>query len=150
MNQEVSKRTLFVLLLALLVVLWGLLYAYPRLNSIHELEKRQTGLRSERDGITRAMQNYARSRTNKVVPNPNTATWLNNSVIKKFEKNVEVNNPYNNSQGVHVKLRAVTAEQMTELLDSLRNVNLIFKTFKLDDADGDGRWDVEFMIEVPS
>ena len=75
---------------------------------------------------------------------------MSTSVLKNLEKNVESNNPYKNSQGVQVKLRSVTAEQITELLDSMRATNVIIKSFSLDDSDGNGRWNLEFMVEVPS
>ena len=60
-----------------------------------------------------------------------------------------MNNPYKNSQGVQVKLRGITAEQITEILDSMRPVNLIIKKFQLEDNNGDGKWNLEFMVEVP-
>ena len=96
------------------------------------------------------MQDFSRSKNSKAVPNPNTASWMSTSVLKNLEKNVESNNPYKNSQGVQVKLRSVTAEQITELLDSMRATNVIIKSFSLDDSDGNGRWNLEFMVEVPS
>lgn len=150
MNQNVSKQLLFIVILALVALLWAIFYAVPRYKTIGETESKVSRLRLERKGITQAMQDFSRSKSSKAVPNPNTAAWMNTSVLKNLEKNVESNNPYKNSQGVQVKLRSVTAEQITELLDSMRTTNVVIKSFNLDDSDGNGRWNLEFMVEVPS
>lgn len=150
MNQNLSKQLLFLVALALLALVWAVSYAIPRYKAIGETEARVARLRSERNGITQAMQDFSRSKSSKAAPNPNTAAWMNTSVLKSLEKNVESNNPYKNSQGVQVKLRSVTAEQITELLDAMRTTNVVVKSFNLDDSDGNGRWNLEFMVEVPS
>ena len=150
MNQNFSKQLLFIVILLLVALLWALFYAMPRYKAISATEARVSRLRLERKGITQAMQDFSRSKNSKAVPNPNTASWMNTSVLKNLEKNVESNNPYKNSQGVQVKLRSVTAEQITELLDSMRTTNVIIKSFSLDDSDGNGRWNLAFMVEVPS
>lgn len=150
MNQNVSKQLLFIVILLLVALLWALFYAVPSYKAISATEARVARLRLERKGITQAMQDFSRSKNSKAVPNPNTASWMSTSVLKNLEKNVESNNPYKNSQGVQVKLRSVTAEQITELLDSMRATNVIIKSFSLDDSDGNGRWNLEFMVEVPS
>lgn len=150
MNQNVSKQLLFIVILLLVALLWALFYAVPRYKAISATEARVARLRLERKGIIQAMQDFSRSKNSKAVPNPNTASWMSTSVLKNLEKNVESNNPYKNSQGVQVKLRSVTAEQITELLDSMRATNVIIKSFSLDDSDGNGRWNLEFMVEVPS
>mgnify|MGYP004455533329 CR=1 FL=1 len=150
MNQNLSKQLLFLVALALLALVWAISYAIPRYKAIGKTEARVARLRSERNGITQAMQDFSRSKSSKAAPNPNTAAWMNTSVLKSLEKNVESNNPYKNSQGVQVKLRSVTAEQITELLDAMRTTNVVVKSFNLDDSDGNGRWNLEFMVEVPS
>lgn len=150
MNQNLSKQLLFLVALALLALVWAVSYAIPRYKAIGKTEARVARLRSERNGITQAMQDFSRSKSSKAAPNPNTAAWMNTSVLKSLEKNVESNNPYKNSQGVQVKLRSVTAEQITELLDAMRTTNVVVKSFNLDDSDGNGRWNLEFMVEVPS
>ncbi|MGM9992701.1 MAG: hypothetical protein ACI376_07675 [Candidatus Bruticola sp.] len=150
MNQDLSRQLLFAVSLVIVALLWGIFYALPRYKSTSAAEARAASLRSERKSITRAMQAFSRSKSSKKAPNPNTATWINTSILKNLEKNVESNNPYKNSQGVQLKLRSVTAEQITDMLDSMRSANVIIKSFKLDDSDGNGRWNLELMVEVPS
>ncbi|MGM9999307.1 MAG: hypothetical protein ACI38Q_07985 [Candidatus Bruticola sp.] len=150
MNQNVSRQLLFAASLIVVALLWGFIYALPRYKSTAAAETRATGLRAERKGITRAMQDFSRSKSSKTAPSPNTAAWMSTSILKKLEKNVESNNPYKNSQGVQLKLRSVTAGQITDMLDSMRSVNVVIKSFKLDDSDGNGRWNLELMVEVPS
>ena len=150
MNQNQSRQLLFASILAVIGVLWAVLYAYPALNRISEAEKRTESLRDERSGITRALQDYSDSADDRPAPSPNTAAWVTAHALQGLDRNIEINSPYKNGQGAKVKLRSVTAEQVADLLDSMRTVKLILKSFKLEDADGDGRWNLEFMVEVAS
>lgn len=149
MNPNTSKQMLFILSLVAVIVLWVFLYALPRYKSIDELETRSAKLHSERANITQAIEDFVNSDYDKPAPTPNAMSWLTSHTLKGLDKQIEMNNPYKNSQGVQVKLRGVTAEQITEILDSMRSVSLVLKTFKLEDSNGDGKWNLEFMVEVP-
>lgn len=150
MNQQISKKVIFIIILALTALLWLFVYALPRLDGISSAEQRAEGLRRERSSIVRSLQDFADSNYERPNPSPNTSAWMSSHALKGLDKNIEANAPYKNSQGVQIKLRAVTAKDITEILDSMRSVNLIIKSFKLDDSDGDGKWNLEFMAEVPS
>ncbi|MBQ7502160.1 hypothetical protein IJT93_05520 [bacterium] len=150
MNQQQSRKVIFIILLALTALLWLFVYALPRLDVIAEAELRAETLRRERSSIVRSLQDFADSNYERPNPEPNTSAWMSRHALKGLDKNIEANAPYKNSQGVQIKLRAVTAKDITEILDSMRSVNLIIKTFKLSDPDGDGKWNLEFMAEVPS
>ncbi|MBQ7529673.1 hypothetical protein IJT10_07200 [bacterium] len=149
MNPNTSKQLLFVLSLIAIILMWSLLYAVPRYKSTGELEARSIKLRSERANITQAIEDFVDSNYDKPAPTPNAMSWLTSHTLQGLDKQIEMNNPYKNSQGVQVKLRGITAEQITEILDSMRPVNLIIKKFQLEDNNGDGKWNLEFMVEVP-
>ena len=66
-----------------------------------------------------------------------------------MEKHLDSNNPYKDGLGSQLKLRNIDKQQIIDLFDKINKVNLIITSLKLEDADGDGRWNVEMMVEVP-
>lgn len=150
MNQNLSPRAIFYIGLVLVALVWTLAYALPRYRETAALERRAESLRLERQGITQALEDYARSKSLKGAPAPNTAAWVTSKALQGLEKNIDSNSPYKNGQGVQLKLRALSADQITTLLNSMRQVNLILRSFKLDDLDGNGKWNLELMVEVPA
>ncbi|MBQ7568425.1 hypothetical protein IJT17_06430 [bacterium] len=140
---------LYIVVLALVLLLWGTVYALPRLNRIRTLEAESQGYVRQRQEIANSIEALKRSRKDLPTPEPNTVSWLAAHGLSGIEKNLEANNPYNNGLGAQLKLRNIDERAIVKLLKKLCTVNLIIKSFKLEDADGDGRWNLEMMVEVP-
>lgn len=149
MNEKTSRQALYFVGLAVVVVLWTLIYALPRLNNIRTLEAESQGYMRQRQEIANSLAALERSRNDLPAPTPSTVSWLASHALKGLEKHLEGNNPYGNGLGSELKLRNIDAKQITKLFKTLGTVNLIVKSARLDDSDGDGRWNLEMMVEVP-
>lgn len=135
---------------ALIVLLWIFAYALPRMNEIGELEAANAAFERDRGRIAEALASYAGLRRALPEPTPNTSGWIASNAITGLENHLDFNNPYKNGQGSHVKFRNLRAEQVARFLSALRRVNVVVNTMSLQDRDGDGRWDLELMVEVPA
>ncbi len=150
MNEKNSRQALYYVLLLLVVILWTLVYAIPRYRQISELNKESQGYVMERQTIANSLAAFQRSQRDLPAPQPNTVSWLTKNALAGLEKHLECNNPFNNGLGAQVKLRNITADDITELMEKLCTVNLVIKSCKLEDQDGNGRWNLDLMVEVPS
>ena len=149
MNEKQSRQLLFIVSLLLVLVLWALIYALPRLGQIRSLEKESQGYVRQRQEIANSLAAFKRSRKDLPAPQPNTTSWLAGHALTGLEKHLETNNPYNNGLGAQLKLRNIDEEAIVRLLKSLSTVNLIVNSFRIEDADGNGLWNLEMMVEVP-
>lgn len=149
MNNKQSRQLLYIVSLLLVLLLWVIVYAAPRLSKIHALEKESQGYVRQRQEIANSLAAFKRSRKDLPSPQPNTTSWLAGHALTGLEKHLETNNPYNNGLGAQLKLRNIDEAAVVKLLKSLSTVNLIVKSFKLEDADGNGLWNLEMMVEVP-
>lgn len=149
MNQELTKQTGYIVGLVVLVLLWAFAYAIPRMGSNRALAEKNDQFLAERREIALALQAYAELPPERPAPTPNTSSWVSSNALTGIESNVESNSPYANGAGVQLKIRAISANQISALLLKLREVNLLIKSLKIEDRDGDGRWNVELMTEVP-
>lgn len=149
MNEQISKQALYVTILIVVVALWVFVYAIPRLSQVHALEQESLGYVRQRQEIANALAAYQRSRTDLPAPEPNTVSWLAAHALTGLEKHLDSNNPYKDGLGSQLKLRNIDKQQIIGLFDNINKVNLIITSLKLEDADGDGRWNVEMMVEVP-
>lgn len=149
MNEQTSRQVLYATAICLIVLLWTLIYALPRLNSVRSMEKESQGYLRQRQEIANALVALEQNRNNLPDPTPNTVSWLAKNAINGLEKHLDCNNPYGNGLGSQVKLRNLNESEITELLQTICKVNLVMKSFKIDDVDGDGRWNLEMMVEVP-
>lgn len=149
MKDRISQQTIYLGSLALLVLIWLLAYAVPTFGKLKALAASDQEYLSQRKSLAQTLVEYAQTKQNKVSPAPNTTGWITQHVVTGLETNLEFNNPYNNGAGAHLKLRSISADQFANILDQLKTTNLIVKSLKLEDRDGDGRWHLELMVEVP-
>ena len=149
MSEKASRQALYYLGMAAAVLMWLAVYAIPRLHSVHELETESQGYVRQRQEIANSLAALTRSRRDLPDPAPNTVSWLAAHALTGLEKHLEINNPYGNGIGSQLKLRNINNAQIVRLLKALGEVNLIIKSFKAEDADGNGRWNLEMMVEVP-
>lgn len=135
---------------ALLGLVWLLAYAAPRVRDLDRLKQATSRFETQRGALTRALEGYAGTRRDLPPPTPNTSSWISQNALNELENHLDFNNPYGEGRGAQVKLRALRAEQVSTFLTRLVSVDLVVKSLKLEDRDGDGRWDLEMMVEVPS
>lgn len=150
MNEKNSQQLLYFAGIIILTAAWLFGYAVPRMGDTRTVEAQLAALQTSRSAIADGLRDYANTKIDKPAPTPNTAAWLTSHALQGLDKNLEANSPYGNGQGSQLKLRAVTAQQISRLMEHLRSVNIIVKSLKLDDPDGDGKWNLEMMAEVPS
>ena len=137
-------------LVALLGLLWVVAYALPRTRDLTRLEQQTTGFERDRAALALALEGYAGTRRQLPLPTPSTSGWISQKALSGLESHLDFNNPYDEGKGAQVKLRALRADQVSGFLTRLLQVDLVVKSMKLEDRDGDGRWDLEMMVEVPS
>ena len=150
MKENDSKQALYAGILAFIVLIWVFAYALPRWRSISALEQESQGYAKERQSIANSLATLQRSHSDLQDPQPNTVSWINKNALRGLEKNLDSNNPYGEGKGAQLKLRKVSADSIVQLVKKLGTVNLVIKSFKLEDSDGDGYWNIELMVEVPS
>lgn len=136
--------------LGLVLLLWLLVYAMPRMQELDALQESTARFDRDRGRIAEALASYGGLKRNVPNPTPNASGWITQNALTGLESHLDFNNPYGNGKGASVKLRSLRADQVARFLSQLRTVNLIVKSMKLQDRDGDGRWDLELMVEVPS
>lgn len=149
MKDKKINQHLYLILAALFVLLWMFAYAVPRMSDTKRLQQESADLIQERRSITNALAAYAELPVPPPLPTPNTVSWISKNALKGLDNHLECNNPYSNGKGAQVKLRAIKADQASAFLSELRTVNLMIKSIKLEDTDGDGRWNLEVMVEAP-
>lgn len=149
MNEQTPRQTIYIGILIAVTALWTFVYALPRLSQVHTLEQESQGYARQRQEIANALAAYQRSRSDLPAPDPNTVSWLAANALTGLEKNLDSNNPYKDGKGSELKLRNIDGEQVAALFEKLNKVNLIITSLKMEDADGNGRWNVEMMVEVP-
>ena len=149
MNEKQSRQVLYFVSLLLVLLLWASIYALPRLGKINALEKESQGYVRQRQEIANSLAAFKRSRNDLPLPQPNTTSWLAAHALEGLEKHLDTNNPYSNGLGAQLKLRNIDEETVVQLLNSLSTVNVIIKSFKLEDGDGNGLWNLEMMVEAP-
>lgn len=150
MNGSVPRWAAWVAGLGVLALVWVFAYAIPRMRDLERLEQSTARFERDRGAIAEALAGYAGVRRDLPNPSPNTSGWISQNALSGLESHLDFNNPYGNGKGAQVKLRALRADQVSRFLTHLRRVNLVVKTMKLQDRDGDGRWELELMVEVPS
>lgn len=150
MRDKNSQQALYAAILAVIVLLWALVYAVPRWKAIGALERESQGYAKERQNIANSLAALQRSRSDLEAPQPNAVAWIAAHALEGLDRNVECNNPYKNGQGAQLKLRKITASDIDNLLRQLSTVSFVITSFKLEDSDGDGFWNLELMVEVPS
>ncbi len=135
---------------ALLGLVWLLAYALPRLRELDRLQLATSRFESQRGALALALEGHALTRRDLPRPTPNASGWISQNALNGLEQNLDFNNPYGEGRGAQVKLRALRADQVSAFLTRLVQVDLVVKSLKLEDRDGDGRWELEMMVEVPS
>ncbi len=80
-------------------------------------------------------------------PQPDLPGWLAANPLKKFQENVESNQP-NSKGGVQLRLRRLTPLEVSALFSQFTQVGLRIPHLILSDADGDGNWTMEVGLEV--
>ncbi len=145
-----TSRWTWPALLALLGLVWAVAYALPRSRSLALLEQQTAGFERDRSALALALEGYAGAPSPAPLPTPNPSAWVSEKALNGLEEHLDSNTPYGEGKGTQVRLRALKADQVSDFLTRLTQVNLIVKTMKLEDRDGDGRWNLEMMVEVPS
>lgn len=150
MNEGLPRGVVWGAGLGLVLLLWLFAYAMPRMRALSDLDAATARFERDRPRIAEALASYGGLKRDLPNPSPNASGWISQNALTGLEKHLDFNNPYGNGKGADVKLRNLRADQVARFLSQLRTVNLIVKTMKLQDRDGDGRWDLELMVEVPS
>lgn len=150
MNEGAPRWVLWTAGLGLVLLIWLFAYALPRIGELERLEAATARFDRDRGRIAEALASYGGINPTAPNPTPNTSGWISQNALTGLESHLDFNNPYGNGKGASVKLRSLRADQVARFLSQLRTVNLIVKSMKLQDRDGDGRWDLELMVEVPS
>lgn len=140
-------------ILLTLVFIYG--YALPRKHSVEALEQEIVGLESARGDLAKLLPEVSRLRQR--VPNPPSAdqkidlrSWIAKNALTGLEKNLTSNDTFAQGAGAAVKLRKMSPAQVVRFMGELTRVNLMLERLVLNDWDGDGRWDLELMVKVPT
>lgn len=146
-----DNRAMRVVGIALLVLLAFLfLYALPRYRSNVALAQQTQQLEEVRGELAASLPEAQRLRNTLPEPAPDVRAWIAAEALQGLESNLVSNDSYSNGRGSQVKLRKLTPFEATQFLTNLTRVNLVFARLSLQDWDGDGNWDLEAFVEVPS
>ena len=150
MNQGTSRQLAWLAGVVVLALLWLVAYGLPRIRENGRLRASTEAFERDRGAIATALEGYSGVRRDLPPPTPDTCGWISQHALEGLEDHLDFNNPYADGKGAQVKLRVLKAEQVSGFLTRLVQVNLVVKSLKLEDRDGDGRWELEIMVEVPS
>lgn len=150
MSDGIPRWAVWAVGLGVVLLIWLFAYAMPRMRDLERLEEATGRFEQDRGRIAEALASFGGLRQDAPNPTPNASGWISQKALSGLESHLDFNNPYGNGKGASVKLRSLRVDQVARFLSQLRTVNLIVKSMKLQDRDGDGRWDLEMMVEVPS
>lgn len=78
-------------------------------------------------------------------PQPDLPGWLAANPLKKFQENVDANQPQ--SKGVLLRLNRLTPLEVSALFSQFTQVGVRIPRLILSDPDGDGKWTMEIHLE---
>lgn len=131
-------------------VLFLLVYFFPRTSSLRKTEASIESLQGVRQEVSVLLPQVARTVPTTPLPQPDVRTWIAANALTGIEKNLVANDGYLQGQGAQVKLRRLTPAQAAQFMSALTRVRLTVDRMQLQDSDGDGRWDMEISLKVPS
>jgi len=147
---NLTSRWTWPALVGLVCLLWVVAYALPRCRSLTHLEGQTATFERDRSALAQALEKHSGVKSQVPQPAPYTSAWVSQKALSGLEDHLDFNTPYGEGKVTEIKLRALKADQVSTFLSRLVQVNLIVKSLKLEDRDGDGRWNLQIMVEVPS
>lgn len=131
-------------------VLFLLVYALPRYRANRQLADEINKLEKARSEIALLLPERNRLQRNLPEPTPDVRSWIAANALSGLEKNLVKNNSGGGGTGADVQLRKLAPQQVAQFFSQLTLVDLIFERLVMEDFDGDGRWDVEVFVKVPT
>lgn len=148
MNEQ--RRYLIFGALAVFALLFVFAYALPRQRQLARLEQEIAEMQKVQAELDKILPEVAEENGPVLpAPKPSVVGWISANALRGLDRRVVSNNPYKGNQGGELKLRSLKAEEVTALLHTLTQVNLMVRRFHLADLGGRGVWDLELMLEVP-
>jgi len=131
--------------------LFVVVYVLPRTAELRRTRDSITQLTKSRQELAILVPQVALTAINLPEPEPNVRAWITAQAFKGLDqaKQVSVNDGYLEGKGAKVKLRKLEPAQAAQFLSQLTRVRLVVERMVLQDADGDGFWDLEIDVKVP-
>lgn len=134
---------------ALLVALLVLLYWSVRSSENERLREQNKQLSQQVSSAQLLLPQLDTLRRHKPSVPQKVSVWLNTQVLKGFENRLISNDPFNQGRGSKVKIRKMTPQELTSLLNRLDQFNLVIENLTIDDFDQDGYWEIDLSIKEP-
>ena len=148
MNEQ--RRLIVIGAVLVFALLFVFAYALPRQRQLARLEQEIVQMQKVQADLDKILPQVAEESGPALpAPKPSVTAWISANALRGLDRRVVSNNPYKGTQGGELKLRSLKAEEVTALLHTLTQVNLVVRHFHLTDLGGRGVWDMDLMVEVP-
>lgn len=150
--REVVTRDRNVVALAsagVIFLLFLLAYYLPRTARLNQSRETLKVLTTTRQEVALLLPQVVQTAFTTPEPADNVRSWVSAEALKGLEKQLVANDGYMEGRGAKVKLKRLTPQQTSNFFSQLTKVRLVVERMSLQDADRDGRWDMEIDLQVP-